>query len=330
MSDMKKWVQDQLHNGHKKAMPILSFPGAQLLGMTVRQLVTDSGAQAACMEAVAKRTDAGAAFSLMDLSVEAEAFGAEVRITDNEVPAVCGRLVNSAEDAEKLYIPDTNAGRVKIFTDAIRKAKALIKDRPVFAGAIGSFSLAGRLMDVTEIMYACYDEPETVHLVLKKATEWITKYCLALREAGADGVVLAEPLAGMIAPDMCGEFSCDYIRGIVSVIQTDDFQVIYHNCGNGVLRMLDQILGTGAAAYHFGNAIDLAEALPRMPKNVLCMGNIDPAGQFANGTPESICAETRRLIVRCSGFPQFVPSSGCDIPPNAKWENIDAFFEAVV
>lgn len=330
MPDMKKWVKDQLNSDRKKAMPILSFPGAQLLGMTVRRLVTDSDAQAACMEAVAKRTDAGAAFSLMDLSVEAEAFGAEVRITDNEIPAVCGRLVSCSEDAEKLAVPGMDAGRVRAFIEAIRKAKTLIKDRPVFAGAIGSFSLAGRLMDVTEIMYACYDEPETVHCVLKKVTEWIIMYCLALREAGADGVVLAEPLAGMIAPDMCIEFSCDYIREIVNAVQNDEFQVIYHNCGNGVLRMLEHILDTGAAAYHFGNAIELAEALPRMPKNVLCMGNIDPAGQFANGTPDSIRAETRRLIMRCGGFPQFVLSSGCDIPPNAKWENIDAFFETVV
>ena len=330
MQETNKWAREQLCAKHKKAMPILSFPGASLLGMTVKRLVTDSDAQAACMEAVAKRTDAGAAFCPMDLSVEAEAFGAEVRITDNEVPAVCGHLVSGAEDAENLAVPGTDAGRVGIFTEGVRKAKALIKDRPVFAGAIGSFSLAGRLMDVTEIMYACYDEPETVHCMLKKATEWITAYCLKLRDAGADGVVLAEPLAGMIAPDMCDEFSCGYIREIVRAVQTDSFPVIYHNCGSGVLRMLEQILSVGAAAYHFGNAIDLAEALSRMPENVLCMGNIDPAGQFANGTPDGIKAETRRLTARCGGYKQFVPSSGCDIPPNARWENIDAFFDAVV
>jgi uroporphyrinogen decarboxylase len=31
----------------------------------------------------------------------------------------------------------------------------------------------------------------------------------------------------------------------------------------------------------------------------------------------------------CGAFPNFVASSGCDIPHSAPWENIDAFFEAV-
>ena len=49
------------------------------------------------------------------------------------------------------------------------KACQEISDRPVLAGCIGPFSLAGRLMDVSEIMILCYEEPELVHAVLGKA-----------------------------------------------------------------------------------------------------------------------------------------------------------------
>ena len=31
---------------------------------------------------------------------------------------------------------------------------------------------------------------------------------------------------------------------------------------------------------------------------------------------------------RCCKYDNFVISSGCDIPPMSKWENIDAFFDA--
>ena len=31
----------------------------------------------------------------------------------------------------------------------------------------------------------------------------------------------------------------------------------------------------------------------------------------------------------CCGYPNFVISSGCDVPPLAGWENINAFFAAV-
>lgn len=55
------------------------------------------------------------------------------------------------------------AGRTGQYIEAIRQACGLIQDRPVFAGVIGPYSLAGRLMDVTEIMVNCYADPDFVH-----------------------------------------------------------------------------------------------------------------------------------------------------------------------
>ena len=73
----------------------------------------------------------------------------------------------------------------------------------------------------------------------------------------------------------------------------------------------------------------MKEMLPHIPQNTLVMGNVDPASQFRNGTPESIRTETLRIMSECCPeYPGFVISSGCDIPPGSKWENIDAFFEA--
>jgi len=73
----------------------------------------------------------------------------------------------------------------------------------------------------------------------------------------------------------------------------------------------------------------MREMLPLIPKTIVVAGNIDPAGQFKNGTVESIKAETRKLLEACSKYPNFLISSGCDIPPLAKWENIEAFFATV-
>ena len=67
--DMRIWLKDLLEAPVKKAMPILSFPAIQPMGVTVRELISDSGLQAKAMELVAERTDAAASVSLMDLSV---------------------------------------------------------------------------------------------------------------------------------------------------------------------------------------------------------------------------------------------------------------------
>ena len=83
----------------KRALPILSFPAAQKLGVSVNELVNDSELQAKAMATVAKETDTLAAISLMDLSVEAEAFGAETKFSDNEVPVIVGQLVCDEDGA---------------------------------------------------------------------------------------------------------------------------------------------------------------------------------------------------------------------------------------
>ena len=59
------------------------------------------------------------------------------------------------------------------------------------------------------------------------------------------------------------------------------------------------------------------------------MGNVDPAGVLRLGDPESVREATLDVLENCSSYPNFVISSGCDIPPLTPWENINAFFETV-
>ena len=327
--NMKEWLNELREAETKKAMPILSFPAVQLMGISVKELISNSDRQAEGMVRIAERVDAAASVSLMDLSVEAECFGSQIVVNEDEVPTVKGSIVSDLEDVEKLLIPPVGAGRTDIYIDAVRKAVEKIHDRPVFAGMIGPYSLAGRLLDVTEIMFYCYDEPEMVALLLDKVTEFLISYGKAYKETGANGIMLAEPLAGLLSPALAEEFSAPYVKRIVDALQDDNFLVIYHNCGNCTIQMIDSILDTGAAAYHFGNAIDMAEMMKHIPADTIAMGNIDPAGQFRNGTTESIRTETLELMEKCCSYPNFVISSGCDIPPMSKWENIDAFFQAV-
>lgn len=326
---MNFWPNTLSAEERKGALPILSFPAVQKLNITVRDLVQSAPLQAQVMEFIATETDTLAAVSPMDLSVEAEAFGAEVRFSDDEVPAIVGQLVADEDQAKQLAVPDLTKGRAATAVAGIRLAKQRITNKPILAGMIGPCSLAGRLMDVTEIIYMCYDEPEAVHIVLQKATEYLIQYANALKAAGANGIMMAEPLTGILSPNLAEEFSVPYVRRIIDAVQDEGFSVIYHNCGNAVGQMLPQIFSQGAAAYHFGNAVQLHEILSNAPANVAIMGNVDPAGVLRLGTPDTVRAATRALLENCSQFPGFIASSGCDIPPQTPWENIQAFFEAV-
>ena len=119
------------------------------------------------------------------------------------------------------------------------------------------------------------------------------------------------------------------MKKIVSAVQDDNFAVIYHNCGNNTPMMIKSISSIGAMAYHFGNSIDLKVMLKAFDNDVAVMGNIDPAGVLKMGNPQEVYEKTRALILECKDYENFIVSSGCDIPPQTPWENIDAFFKAV-
>lgn len=327
--DMNKWVADIKAATRKKAIPVLSFPCISLLNCTVNQLTHDSALQANGMIEVARRCDAGAAVSFMDLSVEAEAFGSTVRNFDDEVPTIIGTIIEDPEEVADIKVPEVGAGRTGLYIEAISNVVNEITDRPVFAGAIGPYSLAGRLMGMTELMVNCYEEDEAVHALIEKCSAFIEKYIMAFKNAGANGVVIAEPAAGLISPALMDEFSAEYLRKIVDNVQDENFIVVYHNCGNVVNRMTAECAKIGAKAYHFGNAVDMLEMIENMPDDVLVMGNVDPAGTLRNGTPEKVREETLSIMEKCCSHPNFVISSGCDIPPATPWENLDAFFAAV-
>ena len=323
---MDEWLKQIRIKKNKRAMPVLTFPAIQLLNTSVEKLISDSNLQSEALKLINQRCHPLAIMGFMDLSVEAEAFGANIRFSEDEVPIVVGSIVKSEEDVINLKVPKVGTKRTQIYLDAMKKAKQEIKDCPVFAGCIGPFSLAGRLLGVSEAMICCYDEPEMVHLVLKKATEFLINYLQAYKDLGIDGVFIAEPLAGILSPNLCDEFSSRYVKEIVSVLDDDSFLVAYHNCGNNTLKMVDTILSTGCRLYHFGNAISIEQMLKLMPKDVMVMGNIDPVS-LKDASKEDVIAATNALLEAIGDVDNFVISSGCDIPPLAKWENIDAFMK---
>ncbi|RHI87387.1 MULTISPECIES: uroporphyrinogen decarboxylase family protein [Phocaeicola] len=326
--NMKEWINEIIQKKEVVAMPIMTHPGIEMIGKTVRDAVTDGQVHYNAIKALSEKYPTAAATVIMDLTVEAEAFGAEIVFPENEVPSAVGRLLNDEEAIDKLEIPALNKGRVPQYLKANMLAAKAITDRPVFAGCIGPYSLAGRLYDMSEIMMLIYINPEAANSLLKKCSDFILRYCLALKATGVNGVVMAEPAAGLLSDEDCTQYSSVFIKEIVEKVQDDHFTVILHNCGN-TGHCTKAMVATGAAAYHFGNKIDMVEALKEVPADALAMGNLDPVSLFKAATPEVMKKATLDLLEATKSYPNFVLSSGCDTPPHTPSENIDAFFAAL-
>lgn len=306
----------------------MTHPGIELIGRTVREAVTDGNVHADAICALNERFPAAAVTAIMDLTVEAEAFGAEVVFSEDEIPNVVGRLVADYDSVAALEVPGLDKGRVQQYLLANRLTAERIKDKPIYGGAIGPFSLAGRLFDLSELMMAIYIEPETVTLLLEKCTDFIISYLRAMKQTGISGVILAEPAAGLVSNDDCNAYSTAYVRKIVEAVQDKDFTVILHNCGN-TGHCTDAMIKSGAAALHFGNKADMVEALRTCPAGIPVMGNLDPVGILGQASADIVRAETLKLLEATAGWDNFVLSTGCDVPPHIPFENIAAFYEAL-
>lgn len=326
--NMKKWLFNIINSTERKALPIMTYPGLKMTGRTINEVISNGEHQYECMAALADKYDSIASVTIMDLSVEAEAFGSPIKYAENEVPSVSAKIVEDDASIKALKVPKAGDGRTSVYIKAAGLSAKMIKDRPTFGGAIGPFSLAGRLFDMTEIMVGLMTEPEMVHKLLDKCTEFLIEYAKAFKEVGANGIIIAEPASGLLSPANCTEFSSGYVKRIVDAVQDDYFMVILHNCGN-TKNLVTSLISTGSAGFHFGNAVDMRDIMPQMPWGRVAFGNIDPARTFKNGTVDDMKEKTWELLNNTANYKNFVLSSGCDVPPGTPVENVEAFYDTL-
>ena len=325
---MKLWCEKILSSTRRIAVPIMTHPGIDMIGRTVNDAVNNGTVHFQAIKALSDRFPSAAACTIMDLTLEAEAFGAKILFSEDEIPTVEKPMIEDSSEIDRLSKPSMDAGRLPEMMKACRMAADNIKDRPVFGGVIGPYSLAGRLYGMTELMIGCCCEPDSMNVLLEKCTDFLIDYCLQLKDTGLNGIMMAEPAAGLISSEDCMEFSSRYIKRIVDKVQDDKFIFILHNCGTSG-HCLDAMLETGAKGLHFGNKADIAGILEKAPDNVLIMGNIDPVDILLLSTPQRVYEETYSILERTQKYRNFILSSGCDVPPHVPEQNIEAFYKAL-
>lgn len=283
---MNTWIKEILESDLRIAIPIMTHPGIETIGKNVIDAVTDGDVHFQAINSATETYDTTACTVIMDLTVEAEAFGCAIHFPEHEVPSVTGRLVYDEDSVNRLQVPPLTVGRVPEYLKANRLAVEKIRNKPVLSGCIGPFSLAGRLYD------------------------------------------MSEPAAGLLSGEDCQMYSSIYVKQIVEAVQDDTFVVILHNCGN-TGQCTEAMIETGAAALHFGNAINMEETLKLCPEDIVVMGNIDPVGILKQADAATVYRITAGLLEKTAMYKNFVISSGCDMPPLVPAENIKAFYQAV-
>ena len=73
--------------------------------------------------------------------------------------------------------------------------------------------------------------------------------------------------------------------------------------------------------------MDLAKVAEMTPEDVVIIGNINPTAVMKDGSVDDVMHATEDLLNKMRPYPNFILSTGCDLPPGTPLENMKAFMQ---
>lgn len=303
-------------------------------GLTMRQFRDDPARAARALARSTEKYGLDAVFVDVDTALLAGACGVPVDLPEHE-PARChGRLLNELAEVTELQPPNiAKDSRVQAAAEIVRLLKQHFGDAICIRGNADQcpFSLASMLRGTEDWMMDLLDPDveEDVFMVLEYALAATKQFVGVMAQAGAHVISNGDSPAGpdLISPALYRKFALPYERQVAAHARTLGCDYILHVCGN-TTAILEDMITTGASGLEIDYKTDALAARAALRGKATFVGNIDPSGALARGTPELVTRRTAELLEVFAGEPRFILNSGCAIPPTAPEQNIRALLRA--
>ena len=332
MKQTKKIItlaQEAYSQGKRLIAPLVGFPGCKLINNSMKITQQNHGVHFACIKALVDLLEPDVAFMIMDLSVEANALGLPVRFPIHESSSVEHHPVDDLEALE--HYKDINIlqdARIHSYIKTVEMmATALPKNILKCAYVIGPLTLAGLLMSAQRVAMYSILEPEKLSKICAFTTSIIRQYATAMINAGADIICILEPTAAILGPKEFRRFSGEYVHHIIESYKYSGVETVYHVCGN-TMHLTMEMAAAGVAGISLDGpetGIDMVKAASMLPDDIVLIGNVSPTRVLVDGTAEDVRKATTELLEAMRPHPNFILSTGCDLPPETPIENIKAF-----
>jgi len=303
--------------------PLMGLPGIALSKTTIKNNFENADVQFASLRLLYERYHPAAMFTMMDLSVEAEACGIEIMKPENRTFSVRNHPIKKIGDLRNLINPDSLVeGRMPVALKVVQQMSKHF-DCPNIAYVIGPFTLSCLLAGASYTIRSVLKDKDFLAHLLQFSKKVIYRFAEALADSGANIICILEPSAGALSPQQFRANSALYIKEIVDGLAVP---VILHICGDTSV-LIDEMLGTGCRGISIDSQVSVEHALEKMPKDIYLFGNIDPVNILAYGDIPEIDTAVVQLKEIASKRENYVISSGCDLPIDTKLANLDHFFE---
>ncbi|GHT04743.1 methylcobamide--CoM methyltransferase [Planctomycetales bacterium] len=316
-----------------RCVPSISNTAARVIGCKVSELRRDGETLAQATIATYRRFGYDTVRVFTDLYVQPEAMGAKVRVPLDETAHLDAPAINTVAEIAALTPHNPHAdGPLPALLQATRLVyEALHDEVPVTCAVEGPFTLAALLVGAETISRWMFKEPAAVHQLLEIAYRACSRLATAIIEIGATpSLTDAMSSSTVISPKHFREFALPYLKRLVGDIRARSGAAPgLHICGK-TAPIWEGMVESGASCLSLDNLADLRAAKESVGDRVCLMGNIPPSEVLLLGTP----ADVRRAALKCireagDNPGGFILASGCSLPTETPFANIDAMMDTV-
>ena len=307
---------------------------AREAGFTQRRFREDPAAIAASFIRAVETYGYDGVLVDVDTVTVAGALGVAVDLPEDQPARWSGPRIASLAEVEDLPPPDVGRDpRVQVWLEAVRRLKAHFRGQVFVRGNCdqAAFSLASMMRGPADWMMDLVDEGNRrpAHALLSYCAAAAAQFIRLMAGTGCDMVSNGDSPAGpdLVSPAMYAEFAQPYERRLVEEAHRLGLPYALHICGD-TTRILDGMLDTGADALELDYKTNVRSARDALRGRAAFIGNIDPSGVLALGTPALVEARTRELLGVFAGRPGFILNAGCAIPAETPPANLKALIAA--
>jgi uroporphyrinogen decarboxylase len=194
------------------------------------------------------------------------------------------------------------------------------------------FSLAGSMRGLDQWLMdvASQESDELVHALLEYCTGVTCQFLKLMAGTGAHMLSNGDSPAGpeMLSPRFYRVYALPYEQRAADFSHREGLPYLLHICGK-IDRILRQMVEVGAEALEIDFKTDVPLAHEILKDKITFVGNIDPSGVMALGTPALVKQKTEELLRVFADTPRFVLNSGCALPADTPPENVRAMLSCV-
>jgi len=207
---------------------------------------------------------------------------------------------------------------IEVWLEAVHLVKNHFKNEIFVRGNCDQapFSLASMMRGSQEWMLdLVIGEPDLVEELLTYATDISCQFIRLMAQTGCDMLSNGDSPAGpeMISPEMYRCFALPYEKLIVGEAHRCKLPYALHICGN-TDTILEDMVQSGSDAFELDYKTDAQKALELFGNKACFIGNIDPSGVLALGSPELVERKTNELLGIFANNSRFILNAGCALP----------------